>query len=156
MIRRHDSGTSALVVRAGNRRAALPLTAVGETMRPLPIEPLPGTPIFVSGMTVVRAEPVPVLNLEVLLGGPQGGTVERFVTVYSKAGTFMLGVAEVLGIRELPVDKLRELPGLLGAEASSVALAVAGQDERLVTLLDTARLVPDHVWQALHAHGAAT
>jgi purine-binding chemotaxis protein CheW len=147
-----------LVVRAGSRRAALPLAVVGETMRPLPVEPLAGAPPFVAGVAVVRAEPVPVVDLAVLLAGGNDPVdeVRRFVTVRAGSGTFMLGVADVVGIRELPSDVQRDLPGLLGAAAASVALAVAAQDRRLLMLLDAARLVPDAVWQALRAHGATT
>jgi purine-binding chemotaxis protein CheW len=155
----------ALVVRAGSRWAALPLSTVGETMRPLPVEALPGTPAFVSGVSMVRGEPVPVVDLEALIGGARGGdaghdgghpqTPTRFVTARSEAGTFMLAVSEVLGVREIPADALRELPLLLGAEAASLAVGVAAHDGRLVTLLLTARLVPADVWQALRAHGGA-
>jgi purine-binding chemotaxis protein CheW len=125
-------------------------------MRPLPVEALPAMPPFVAGVAVVRAEPVPVVDLEALLGGRQGEAAGRFVTVRSEAGTFMLAVTEVLGVRELPAGALQELPLLLGAEAASLAAAVAAHDQRLLTLLSAGRLVPTEVWQAMGARGAGS
>jgi purine-binding chemotaxis protein CheW len=148
-----DSAWRGLVLRAGRRWAALPLSAVVETMRPLPVEPLPGMPPYVTGMSVVRAKPVPVVDLNLLLAAASGGDFGRFVTVRSGTGTFVLAVTEVLGIRGFALDVIHELPHLLGAEAASVAFAVVVQDERLVALLHAARLVPSEAWLAMQVRG---
>jgi purine-binding chemotaxis protein CheW len=148
--------TPALLVRASQRAAALPLSTVVETMRPLPVEALPGMPPFVAGLAVVRAEPVPVVSLDLLIGGAAGAAVGRFVTVRSEAGTFALAVSEVLGVHVLARDTLRALPPLLGAEAASLASAVTTHDRHLIALLETARLVPASAWAALRARGAAS
>jgi purine-binding chemotaxis protein CheW len=116
---------------------------------------MPGTPRFVEGVSMVRAEPLPVVNLELLLGGDDKSEVGRFVAVRAEAGPFVVAVSDVLGIREIPVDALRELPALLGANAASVALALASHDHRMIALLQAARLVPHEVWEALRAHGGA-
>jgi hypothetical protein len=46
--------SSVFVVRVGARVCALPLHHVVETMRPLPIDPVVGTPAFISGVSVIR------------------------------------------------------------------------------------------------------
>jgi len=43
-----------LLCRIGSRIGALALKDVRETMRPLPIEPLVGTPSFVLGLAIIR------------------------------------------------------------------------------------------------------
>jgi purine-binding chemotaxis protein CheW len=154
MMRQTVSAGRVLVVRAGAQLVALPLQTVGETMRPLPTDRVAGMPPFVLGVTVVHGEPVPVTDLGLLVSGERS-SIGRYVTIRSGSGTFMLGVGEVLGIQELPVDNLRELPGLLGREASSVALGLASRDQRLVILLETARLVPDQVWSLVRSNAAA-
>ncbi len=56
-----------LVVMVGARACAFPLHHVAETMRPLPIEPVAGTPSFVRGVSVIRGMPTPVVDLKALL-----------------------------------------------------------------------------------------
>ena len=51
-----------LVVMVGARACAIPLDHVAETMRPLPIEPVAGTPGFVRGVSVIRGAPTPVVD----------------------------------------------------------------------------------------------
>lgn len=151
-----DGATATLVVRAGERLAAVPLAAVSETMRPLPVQRLPGTSRFVRGVSVVRAEPVPVLDLGALLGGTGEDRVGRFVTLRSADGrAFALAVGDVVGIRQLPQQVLRELSPVLGTESKEVAGAMAVLDEELVVLLRAAVLVPADVWRELDARGAA-
>jgi purine-binding chemotaxis protein CheW len=43
-----------LLFRSGGRLCALRLESVRETTRPLPIEPIAGTPPFVLGISVMR------------------------------------------------------------------------------------------------------
>ena len=55
-----------LVCRVGERRCALPLDAVIETMRPLPIHPVTGVTEAVLGVCIIRGLATPVLDLAVL------------------------------------------------------------------------------------------
>jgi chemotaxis signal transduction protein len=55
------------VVMVGARACAFPLHHVAETMRPLPIESVAGTPSFVRGVSVIRGVPTPVVDLKALL-----------------------------------------------------------------------------------------
>ena len=57
-----------LICRVHGRLCALPLWHVTETMRPLPIEVVAGTPHFVLGLAVIRGAPVPVVDAARLLG----------------------------------------------------------------------------------------
>src|SRR5688572_15607941 len=57
-----------LICRVSTRVCALPLDAVVETMRPLVVEPVAGAPGFVSGLSIVRGEPIPVVDAARLLG----------------------------------------------------------------------------------------
>ena len=56
-----------LVVLVGARACAFPLRHVAETLRPLPIKPVAGTPGFVRGVSVIRGTPTPVVDLKALL-----------------------------------------------------------------------------------------
>ena len=82
MIFRASEISPVLVVTVGARACAIPLQHVAETMRPLPIEPVAGTPGFVRGVSVIRGAPTPVVDLRALLENvPNSVTYGRFVTM---------------------------------------------------------------------------
>jgi purine-binding chemotaxis protein CheW len=96
MTERTDSIVKTLVVRAQAYLCALPLHVVIETMRPLPIEPLAGVPPFVRGMSIIRGEPTPVIDLALLLGAMRE-LPWRFVTIRSAGKQVALSVGAVAG-----------------------------------------------------------
>jgi purine-binding chemotaxis protein CheW len=144
-----------LVCQIGKRVCALPADRVGETMRPLPITPIPDAPLHVLGMTVVRGEPMPVLDLCRLLGEVPT-TASRFVTISAadrKAGeaveapsnagfaTVVLAVDQVEGIRRLPRTSLHRMPTMLQGQMPLLVSAVSPQDTALMLVLDSVRLL---------------
>ena len=150
-----SSSTTFLILRTGSVRLALPLDVVVETMRPLPLTRLTGTPAFVLGVAVVRGEAVPVIDAAELTTpmreepsvGREAIAVERYVLL--RGGThgdrrFVLAVAAVEGIATVADDIVRDLPVLAGAGGPIDAL-VAG-DADLLVVLNAARIVSDAIW----------
>ena len=71
-----------LVVMVGARACAFPLHHVAETMRPLPIKGVAGTPGFVRGVSVIRGTPTPVVDLKALLESSENSpSYGRFVAL---------------------------------------------------------------------------
>src|SRR6185295_1225682 len=70
-----------LLIQARTRICALPLDHVTETLRPLPIQPVPVAPPFILGLSVIRGEPVPVVDLGRLMGFPEEPRIRRLVSV---------------------------------------------------------------------------
>jgi purine-binding chemotaxis protein CheW len=131
-----------LVVRAGERLCALPVSAVGETMRPLPVAPIAGAPPYVLGVAIVRGEPVPVVDLAALVGGgATAGAATRFVSVRSGGRVAALAVAEVLGVTSLGPEGARNAP-LLADACGGTLVALRARDEDLLLVLGAGRLVP--------------
>lgn len=120
--------------RVGSRHCALPLGAVSEIMRPLPIEPLAGAPDFVLGLSIVRGSPVPVVDGASLLGAP-GEAPARFVLLKAGARRVALAVGAVLGIRPLPEASLGPLPPLLREARAEAVTAVGLLDGDLLLVL---------------------
>lgn len=147
------SGRDTLIFSSGARIGALPLEHVLETMRPLPVEPLAGSLPFVDGVAVVRGVPVPVVNLEALLGDSQRSAVNRFVSVRVGERTIALAVSTVLGI--WPSDELGigALPPLLDGAAADAVQAIGRLDGQLVTVLRAASLIPADAWNEIAARG---
>ena len=123
---------------------ALPLTHVLETMRPLAVQPVPGSPPFVRGLAIVRGEPLPVVDLACLMAGGRGSP-RRWVTVRTGSGAAatVLEVDRILGIHILPDTMLRDLPPLLQNADTDVVSAMGALDAGLLLVLDQGRLLPE-------------
>src|SRR3954449_2442585 len=109
-----DGAAQSLVFRAGTMMCALRLDDVVETMRPLGIRPLAGTPPFVRGITIMRGVPTPVVDVARLIGGEQADIV-RFVAVRTEHGPVAFATGEVLGIRATEPEAVGRHHSLLGA-----------------------------------------
>jgi purine-binding chemotaxis protein CheW len=139
-----------LIVTTGRHTCAIPLHHISETMRPLPVEPLAGTPRFVRGASVIRGAPTPVVDLGALLErGENGHACGRFVTVKAGVRRVALAVDAVVGVRSLDSARLEELPPLLRDADADLIEAIATSDMQLLVVLRTGRIVPDQVWAVL-------
>jgi len=131
--------------------SALPLEAIAETMRPLPISPISAAPTFVRGVSLVRGTPSPVVNLALLLGGnvAEPGPGRRFVSLRMPEGHLALEVDEVVGLRWLQEQSLEEAPALLNGSGEGRVQRLGSLDGRLLAVLGTARLLPEDFWNRL-------
>jgi purine-binding chemotaxis protein CheW len=132
-----------LIMSVGALRCALPLSCVVETMRPLPLHPLAGTAPFVSGTSVIRGEPVPVVHLGDLLGAA-GARPARFVVIQAGGHRVALAVDAVIGVRELAAADMASVPSLLATAASQAVDTLATLDRELLVVLRAAQLLPEH------------
>jgi purine-binding chemotaxis protein CheW len=138
-----------LICRVSTRVCALPLDAVVETMRPLVVEPVAGAPGFVSGLSIVRGEPIPVVDAARLLG-TEVASPSRLVTLRAGTRRFALAVDAVLGVRALDPGSLAVLPPLLD-ELGDVVTAIGTLDAQLLLVLRASRLVPESVFEVARA-----
>jgi len=145
-----------LLARARSRVCALPLHHVSETMRILPLDPVPGVPPFVLGLSVIRGEPVPVVDLGLLLGLESAGCPARLVVVKIERRRVALAVEEVLKIVPAAPMRRQDLPPLLRGAGSGVLKSIAALDQGFLAVLETGSLLPDEVWNALAPAGASS
>lgn len=140
-----------LICRIGSRLCGIPLECVLETMRPLPVEPLGNAPAFVNGLSLIRGRPTPVIDAPRLLGAATDQKARgRYVTLRLGARCAALAVDAVLGVRQVDLAELDELPALLRDHNQSVT-ALGALDHQLFLVLERTRLVPEAVWAALAA-----
>src|SRR5262245_55203250 len=102
------------VFRAGGQLQALPISYVIETMPPQPVVPVAGAPDYVLGISVIRGQPVPVVDTGRLVGGTPT-EASRVVTVRLGARTVGLVSEAVLGKQDIGPTTLMRLPPLLGS-----------------------------------------
>ena len=139
-----------LVVMVGARACAFPLHHVAETMRPLPIEPVAGTPGFVCGVSVIRGIATPVVDLKALLENCESiSSFGRFVTLKLDDRRVAIGVDSVVGLSNLDSSKLGGLPPLLHNVNADLIASFDARDAQLLLVLRAAHIVPDEVWTRL-------
>jgi purine-binding chemotaxis protein CheW len=143
-----------LLCRIGSRIGALTLKDVREVMRPLPIEPLAGTPPFVLGLAIVRGLPTPVIDAGRLLGPIDLPSPARFVSLRLGERSAALAVDAVLDIRSLAAGDLKDIPPLLREAGADLVSAIGALDTELLLVLEAARLVPESIWSAIETSGA--
>jgi purine-binding chemotaxis protein CheW len=141
---------SALVFATGARLAALPVAHVRETMRPLPTEPLAGALPFIDGVSVIRGEAVPVLNVAAFLSPGSRDVATRFITVRVGERCVALSVAAVLGIRPAEALDIGALQPLLTDAVGAAVEAIGKLDGQLLFVLRAASLVPPETWAGLN------
>jgi purine-binding chemotaxis protein CheW len=152
----HPHPIPALLVRVPGTLCAFPLAEVIETMRPLPIELLANTPDFIQGVARIRGAAVPVIQLSAMFREDHGGDpATRFVTLRVGQHCLALAVQSVVGIADLSDQIFASLPPLLTTARTEFIQTLCTLDAELLVMLNTARLVPDSVWQSLAQTKAA-
>jgi purine-binding chemotaxis protein CheW len=156
MVERATGLEKVLIVGLENCVCAVPLTHVIETMRPLPVEPISGVPSFVSGISIIRGIPTPVVDLGAVLG-TRIERPERFVTLRVGDKQLALSVRAVLGVRDLgTVTTIQNLPPLLQSASKEVVEMMGTLDEQVLMVLRAGWELPDEVWRALTAQEAVS
>ncbi len=143
-----------IVCRVGSVLCALPVEYVSETMRPLTVEALAGAPSFVSGVSIVRGIPTPVVDATRMLGLAGPPRTSRFVALRIGVRQVVIAVDAVLGVRSLSSRSLEELPPLLRDASSDMIEGIGTLDADLLVVLHGAKIVPPSVWALLDGAGA--
>jgi purine-binding chemotaxis protein CheW len=125
-------------------------------MRPLPIQPVAGTPSFVRGVSVIRGTPTPVVDLKALLENSENSpSYGRFVSLKLEERRVVIGVNSVVGLKHLDSAQLGELPPLLRDVNTDLIESFGTRDAELLLVLRAARIVTDEVWASLEETEAA-
>jgi len=149
------ASSSWLLCRTGTLLAALPIEDVVETMRVLPVEPVAGAPPYVMGLSIIRGEPVPVVDIGLIVSGAPGRAT-RLVTVRAGARVIALAADEVVGIAGFAAGTLGRIPPLLRDAATETIAGLGALDAELLVLLRTTRLVPADILARLDGQRAVS
>jgi len=120
-----------------------------ETMRPLPVEPVPDLPPFVLGVALIRGVAVPVIDAARLLGAAGSALPTRYVTLRVGERQVALAVCAVIGVRLVSGAALADIPPLLNDAHAGTVAAIGTLDAELLLVLQASRLVPDSIWATL-------
>jgi purine-binding chemotaxis protein CheW len=151
----HPASMICLLCRVERRLCALPIGMVHEIMRPLPVEPMAWTPHFVLGASVIRGDPVPVIDGGRLFG-EDAAEPRRLVLIRVGERRVALLVDDVVDVRAIDAASLSALPGLL-SDASGDRVAMLGSlDGEFLFVLQAARLLESEQGDDCCGAGAAS
>jgi purine-binding chemotaxis protein CheW len=147
------SSRLSVVCRVGSLLCAISVEHVSEIMRPLAIEPLAGMPSYMSGVSIIRGVPTPVVDAARLLGVQAVPTAPRFLALRIGPRRAALAVDAVVGVRALSPESFEDLPPLLGDANQEVIEGIGTLDAELLLALRHARMIPPSVWGLLDGAG---
>jgi purine-binding chemotaxis protein CheW len=155
MIKSDSTSNLFLICRSDPRLCALPLGNIVETMRSLPIKPMPDMPSFLLGVAIIRGDVVPVVDVASLLGANTHSHHARFVTIKIGERRVAFAVDDVIGVRTLDNDTKVNIPPLLDSAEVSMIEAMSTLDAELLLVLQGSHLIPESIWSALDAMRAS-
>jgi purine-binding chemotaxis protein CheW len=128
--------------RIGGEDYAVDLMRVQEIIPPRPITPVPRAPAFLEGVTRIRGEVLPVLDVRKRLGVPPAADARRvrFLVTSVARRRIALVVDEVCEVVRLPRREIRAAPALGDEGAPRFFLGVCGGDASQVGRRGAGRL----------------
>jgi len=104
------------------------------------ITPVPYAPFYIEGVTNLRGEVIPVLNLRKRFGIESNGESKTMIIVQDKDAVGVL-VDSVLEVMDIEKDAIEATPEILTTADSDCVLGVAKRKEGLIILLDLLKVV---------------
>jgi purine-binding chemotaxis protein CheW len=132
--------------RSGGQEYALETRFVHEVLRSVELTPLPGAPPLLRGLTLLRGEVLPVVELGPLFGRPVSGHGSGVLLIGLGRADLGLSVESVEEVTLLSRDTLLPAPATLAAEAVRLVSGIHREGTLLLegeALLGDSRLVFD-------------
>ena len=110
------------------------------------ITPVPYAPIYVEGVTNLRGEVIPVINLRKRFGieeVKEGEEKNKIMIVVQGKDKKVVGVVvdSVMEVATIPQDNIERAPEIISTAESECVLGVAKRGENLIVLLDLEKAI---------------
>lgn len=131
----------------------LPISAVREIIRMEKITGIPHSIDFIEGIIEIRGKAIPVMDLRKRFGLQEAEHTHatRIIIVdmdSTAAGIIVDSVSEVMRI---PADNIKPPPPVITGVSQSFLSGIALLDEKMIILLDLARVLHDEEKEILHS-----
>lgn len=131
-----------VVFQAGNEEYAFPILYVISIEKLEGMTAIPHMPEYVTGITKVRGDLIPVIDLEKVLYGRdiQGDEKTRLIVLQTadiSIGTLVRDAKEIL---EIPAENLKQ-PGLIAYQKTKFITGIANFDKRMIMVIDPETLI---------------
>lgn len=131
-----------VVFQAGNEEYAFPILYVVSIEKMEGMTAIPHMPDYVTGITKVRGELIPVIDLEKVLYNRDIQVEEKTRLIVIETAEISMGVLvrDAKEILEIPAENLKQ-PGLIAYQKTSFITGVANFDKRMIMLIDPETLI---------------
>ncbi|HAQ08568.1 MAG TPA: chemotaxis protein CheW [Bacillus bacterium] len=131
-----------VVFQAGNGEYAFPILFVISIEKLEGLTAIPHMPDYVSGISKVRGELIPVIDLEKVLYNCDIQADEKTRMIVLKTNEISMGVLvkDAKEILEVPDDNLKQ-PGLIAYQKTKFITGVANFDKRMIMVIDPETLI---------------
>lgn len=132
----------AVVFQAGNEEYAFPILYVISIEKMEGMTAIPHMPDYVTGITKVRGELIPVIDLERVLyhRDIQADDKTRLIVLETTDISLGVLVRDAKEILEIPVENMKQ-PGLIAYQSTKFITGIANLEKRMIMIIDPATLI---------------
>ncbi|GER94471.1 hypothetical protein A45J_2234 [hot springs metagenome] len=125
-----------------NNEYTIPILKVQEIINMPQLTKMPQAPYYIEGITNLRGRVIPVVNLKKLVGLNGSDSIgEKVIVVTSGRITFGVLVDGITGVVNIEESEIEPTENIMKSHIEQVS-GVAKVDDRLITILDTKKLIP--------------
>ncbi|WP_423407326.1 chemotaxis protein CheW [Heyndrickxia sp. MSNUG] len=131
-----------VVFQAGNEEYAFPILYVISIEKLEGMTAIPHMPDYVTGITKVRGDLIPVIDLEKVLYGRDIQADEKTRLIVLQTADISIGtlVRDAKEILEIPAGNLKQ-PGLIAYQKTIFITGIANFDKRMIMVIDPETLI---------------
>ena len=141
----------------GSEEYGVDIAQVQEINRMVAITHVPRAPQFMEGVINLRGQLIPIIDLRTRFGMPRAEHTKNTRIVVTEIGTKRVGmvVDSVSEVLRLPVDQIEAAPDMITGVDTEYIRGVGKIEDRLIVLLDLARIISGAEKRELEASDAA-
>lgn len=131
-----------VVFQAGNEEYAFPILYVISIEKMEGMTAIPHMPVYVTGITKVRGDLIPVIDLEKVLYHRDIQADDKTRLIVLETSDISLGVLvrDAKEILEIPEENMKQ-PGLIAYQNTKFITGIANLDKRMIMIIDPQTLI---------------
>jgi purine-binding chemotaxis protein CheW len=141
----------------GSEEYGVDIAQVQEINRMVAVTHVPRAPQFMEGVINLRGQLIPIIDLRARFGMPRAEHTKNTRIVVTEIGTKRVGmvVDSVSEVLRLPVDQIEPAPEMITGVDTEYIRGVGKIEDRLIILLDLARIISGSEKRELESADAA-
>jgi purine-binding chemotaxis protein CheW len=142
----------------GSEEYGVDIAQVQEINRMVAVTHVPRAPVFMEGVINLRGQLIPIIDLRTRFGMPRAEHTKNTRIVVTEIGSKRVGmvVDSVSEVLRLPVDQIEAAPDMITGVDTEYIRGVGKIEERLIILLDLAKIITGSEKRELEADTEAT
>jgi purine-binding chemotaxis protein CheW len=138
-----SESTQVVSFKLGPEEYGVDIAQVQEINRMVAVTNVPRAPVFMEGVINLRGQLIPIIDLRTRFGMPRAEHTKNTRIVVTEIGTKRVGmvVDSVSEVLRLPLDAIEPAPDMITGVDTEYIRGVGKIDDRLIILLDLAKIV---------------